>query len=106
VGPIWLGGKHGEPEQLANCYRSCLALAEQNNVRTIAFPPISIGLYHFPIKKASIIAVKEIKEFLDKNTSIEQVILVSRSERCYTRFLLIAERMFGEISDKPLEMID
>ncbi len=91
VGPIWLGGKHREPEQLAQCYRNCLKLAEENGVETIAFPPISIGLYRFPLKKASKIAVNEIKTFLETNTSIKKVFLVFTSERLVKRHQFVVE---------------
>src|SRR5881275_1623759 len=50
VGPIWNGGKSGEDELLANCYRNSLRLAVANQVRTIAFPAISTGVYRFPLK--------------------------------------------------------
>lgn len=53
VGPIWQGGMHHEDELLRNCYRNSLTLAEQNGVRTIAFPSISTGAYQFPIERAS-----------------------------------------------------
>lgn len=96
VGPIWLGGKHREPEQLAACYRNSLTLAEQNGVETIAFPPISIGMYRFPLKKASKIAVTEIQSFLETNTSIKQVYLIFTSERFINRHKFVVEKYTGE----------
>ena len=51
VGPVWRGGKAGEDELLRNCYRNSLNLAEENGVKTIAFPSISTGAYGFPIEK-------------------------------------------------------
>src|SRR5690606_5893070 len=53
VGPIWRGGQAGEAEQLAACYRSCLALATLHQIRTIAFPAISCGAYGYPLEQAS-----------------------------------------------------
>src|SRR5437764_6324985 len=76
VGPVWREGKHGEDELLAGCYRNSLALAEQNGVKTIAFPSISTGAYGFPMERAARIVVTEIKTFLERNTSIEKVVLV------------------------------
>ena len=76
VGPVWRDGKHGEDELLAGCYRNSLALAEQNDVRTIAFPSISTGAYGFPMERAARIAVTEIKNVLERNSSIEKVVLV------------------------------
>jgi O-acetyl-ADP-ribose deacetylase (regulator of RNase III) len=76
VGPVWRDGQHDEDELLASCYRSCLALAEENGIRTIAFPSISTGAYGFPIERAARIAVRETKKFLEGNASVERVLLV------------------------------
>ncbi|MCR3883966.1 O-acetyl-ADP-ribose deacetylase [Methanotrichaceae archaeon M04Ac] len=86
VGPIWRGGGRGEEELLAKAYRSSLLLAEENGIETIAFPAISAGAYGFPMERASRIAVAEIRDFLEKNGTIEKVLLVCFSERakgCY-----------------------
>ncbi len=80
VGPIWRGGASGEDELLAKAYRSSLLLAEENGIKTIAFPAISAGAYGFPMERASKIAVGEIGDFLEKNASIEKVTLVCFSE--------------------------
>src|SRR5512141_1066692 len=53
VGPIYRDGKHGEPELLASCYRTCLALAEERNVASISFPSISTGVYGYPLREAA-----------------------------------------------------
>ncbi len=58
VGPIWSGGEAGEPEQLASCYDSSLALARDNGVRTIAFPAISTGVYGYPKLEAAMVALR------------------------------------------------
>jgi O-acetyl-ADP-ribose deacetylase (regulator of RNase III) len=76
VGPVWRDGRHGEEDLLAGCYRNSLALAEQKGVRTIAFPSISTGAYGFPMEKAARIAVTEIRKFLERNGSMEKVVLV------------------------------
>ncbi|MBR5590415.1 MAG: O-acetyl-ADP-ribose deacetylase [Anaerotignum sp.] len=75
-GPIWRGGKWGEADLLANCYKNCLALAKENGVKTIAFPSISTGVYRFPVDQAAKIAVGEILNFLNQDDSIEQVTVV------------------------------
>src|SRR5436309_11538670 len=77
VGPVWRDGRHREEELLASCYRNSLALAEQNGARAIAFPSISTGAYGFPMERAARIAVTEIKRFLERNSSLEKVVLVS-----------------------------
>jgi O-acetyl-ADP-ribose deacetylase (regulator of RNase III) len=76
VGPVWRDGQHNEEELLASCYRNSLALAEQKGARTIAFPSISTGAYGFPMDKAARIAVAEIRNFLERNGSMEKVVLV------------------------------
>ena len=64
VGPVWRGGKHHEPEILANCYRNSLQLAVENEIKTIAFPAISCGAYGYPIPEAAQVAFKTARDFL------------------------------------------
>ena len=66
-GPIYGDGKHGEPELLESCYKNCLALAEENNCETVAFPAISCGVYGYPWEAATEIAVKTVRNFSAKN---------------------------------------
>lgn len=81
VGPVWTGGDNGEAQLLHQCYLSCLQLAQEKGIKTIAFPSISTGAYHFPVNRAAEIAVSSIQEFLAENDSIEQVIMVCHNER-------------------------
>jgi len=83
VGPIWHGGKRNEPERLAECYRNSLRLAVESGVKTIAFPSISTGVYRFPIKMASRIAIREVRQFLEGNATLERVIFVCFSAADY-----------------------
>lgn len=83
VGPVWYGGNKNEDELLANCYRNSLRLAAENKIKTIAFPAISTGVYNFPNERAAKIAVQEIKNFLDKDSSIEKIIFVCFDEGTY-----------------------
>ncbi|NOX47710.1 MAG: O-acetyl-ADP-ribose deacetylase [Chlorobi bacterium] len=76
VGPVWNGGKYNEAELLAGCYRNSLQLAIENNCKTIAFPNISTGVYHFPKEAAAEIAIRETHKFLENNKSIEKVLFV------------------------------
>jgi O-acetyl-ADP-ribose deacetylase len=90
VGPVWNGGGHGEDELLANCYRNSLRLAVGNGTRTIAFPAISTGVYRFPMDRAASIAVREVRQFLRANPSIEKVTFVcfgSGARAAYDRAL-------------------
>ena len=68
VGPVWNGGKANEEELLANAYRNSLIVAKANGCRTVAFPNISTGVYHFPKLLAAQIAVREVFAFLQKHT--------------------------------------
>jgi len=87
VGPVWQDGNHGEDELLASCYRRCLELAEQQGIRTLAFPAISTGVYRFPPDRAARIAVTEVKMFLESHTSVDQVIFVCFSRQSYDGYV-------------------
>ena len=76
VGPVWHGGRRGEEELLASCYRNSLRLAVEHGVRTIAFPAISTGVYRFPMDRAAKIAVREVRAFVRDHPSIQKVIFV------------------------------
>ncbi|MDO4990051.1 MAG: O-acetyl-ADP-ribose deacetylase [Eubacteriales bacterium] len=80
-GPVWHGGGSGEEALLASCYKSCLALAAENGCRTVDFPSISTGVYHFPLEKASRIAVSTIADFLKAHPELERVRMVCFDER-------------------------
>ena len=89
-GPVWHGGGHGEEELLRSCYRSCLELASANGCRTVDFPSISTGVYHFPLEKAAGIAVGTIAEYLAEHPEIERVRMVcfdARTKAFYDRAL-------------------
>ncbi len=74
VGPVWHGGRSGEPEKLASCYRRSLEVAVENGVKTIAFPNICTGVYGYPKIEAAEIAVKAVLSFLKSNNELELVI--------------------------------
>ena len=76
VGPIYNDGKHGEPEFLASCYRTCLDLAEERDVRTISFPAISTGVYGYPVAEAARIALAAISKHLNRDESTVREVLV------------------------------
>jgi O-acetyl-ADP-ribose deacetylase (regulator of RNase III) len=68
VGPVWQGGHAGEPELLASCYRTSLALAKNNLIKTIAYPAISCGVYGYPLAQAVAIAVRECRAMAHDDT--------------------------------------
>ncbi len=86
VGSIWQDGDKNERELLANCYKNCLRLAAENNIKTIAFPSISTGVYGFPIEEASEIALKEITRFLKNFSKIKKVIIVCFDNGTYKTY--------------------
>jgi O-acetyl-ADP-ribose deacetylase (regulator of RNase III) len=86
VGPIWRGGKRGEPETLANCYWSSLQIAVENGIKTIAFPAISCGAYGYPIPDAAQIAVKTTRDFLGTADDIDKVIFALWDEGAYDAY--------------------
>ncbi len=79
VGPVWHGGEKGEDDLLAACYRNSLRLARDNNIRTIAFPAISTGVYRFPLDRATRIAVQTVRAELAGQALPEQVTFVAFS---------------------------
>ena len=84
VGPVWRDGMHNETLHLENCYKNSLKLAVENNIKTIAFPNISTGIYRFPKLLAARIAIRVVKKFIEENKSIEKVIFAVFDEENYT----------------------
>ena len=76
VGPVWSGGTAGEAELLAGCYRACFALAREHQLRSLAFPAISCGVYGYPPRAAAEIAVREARRALAANDAITNVVFV------------------------------
>jgi len=91
VGPVWNGGERGEAEKLASCYRRCFELACEHEVKSIAFPAISTGIYHFPKGPAAEIAVRESRAHADE-AGVELVEFVCFDEAT----AVVYERVLGE----------
>jgi O-acetyl-ADP-ribose deacetylase len=92
VGPVWYGGYRDEPELLASCYQSCLSIAKEKKIRTIAFPGISTGVYGFPKDLAALIAVNETKRFQNKHSYPEKVIFVTFDDASYETYRKLLEQ--------------
>jgi len=84
VGPVWKGGRQGEPELLAGAYRRCLELAIEHGCESIAFPAISTGIYGYPIDLAAKSSLQAVREFL-----------VARGRPAVVRFVLFSEGAYG-----------
>ena len=93
VGPVWNGGKYGEREQLASCYRSSLALAKEHGCETVAFPLISSGIFGYPKDQALRVAVDTIGEFLLHNDMTVYIVIFSRTA------YQISSKLFADIAE-------
>ena len=94
VGPIWWGGLRGEAEALKNAYYNSLQVAVEHGIRSIAFPSISTGVYHYPLEKAACIAVQTVKEFCETHPGKIEVV----------RFVLFGWRTL-KVYEKAVEEI-
>lgn len=84
VGPVYNGGKNNEAALLANCYKNSLQLAADNELKTIAFPDISTGVYGYPKKEAAAIAVDAVKDFVNAQANVlNEVIFVCYDDENY-----------------------
>ena len=100
VGPVWNGGKKQEEELLAECYKNTLRVAAENGIRTIAFPSISTGIYHFPVEKAAKIAVSTVAAFLQENEgALDLVVWVLFDENTKAVYEAAVENVRGEDHD-------
>lgn len=95
VGPVWLGGFHVEAELLKQAYKNSLKLAVAKGIKSIAFPSISTGAYGYPIEEASHVALKTVKEFLEKEDKLEKVIFVLFSDRDFEIYLETAKSILS-----------
>ena len=96
VGPIWAGGTKNEEVLLASCYRNSLEAARDLGVKTIAFPSISTGAYGYPLDRATEIALKETKKFLDADKAISKVVFVCFGPKALNTYKEVAEKVFGK----------
>lgn len=92
VGPVWHGGHLDETRLLASCYRSCLEIASDRKLSSVAFPAISTGVYRFPKELAATIAVTETKKFLARNSFPEKVIFVVFDDEALGIYKKLLER--------------
>jgi O-acetyl-ADP-ribose deacetylase (regulator of RNase III) len=96
VGPVWAGGGYGEEKELAKAYRSSLRVAEENGLRSVAFPSISTGAYGYPKEEAATVAVKAVGDYLRGGSNIEEVVFVLYGPQDYSLYMELVPRIFGE----------
>jgi O-acetyl-ADP-ribose deacetylase (regulator of RNase III) len=94
VGPIYRGGNQGEAKLLEQAYRNSLKLAASKGLKSVAFPSISTGAYGYPIEEACHIALKTVKNFLEKEDYLNEVVFVLFSKRALEAYLDEAEELF------------
>lgn len=94
VGPVWRGGNRGEPELLAQAYQNSLRLAVAEGLKTVAFPSISTGAYGYPVEDACRVALEAVKEFLEKEDRLDEVVFVLFSESALEVYLDEAKAVF------------
>ncbi len=94
VGPVWRGGGQGEPELLRSAYLSCLRLADEHGLKSIAFPSLSTGAYGYPMQPASATALRTIVDYLRGDTGIERVV-----------FVLWGQAAFNVYADTLIELL-
>ena len=93
VGPIWRGGVIGERNQLTSCYHNCMALVQQYNIKSIAFPLISSGAYGFPKREALNIAITTLMQYEDTDVEINLILYNSDT-------YMLANRMLAQLNKK------
>jgi O-acetyl-ADP-ribose deacetylase len=84
VGPVWKGGNCGEAVLLASCYEKSLRLAVERNLKSIAFPAISTGAYGYPLKEATEIAIRSVREFANRSGGLDEVVLCCYSSEHFS----------------------
>ncbi len=94
VGPVY--GEGDENKKLANAILNSLQIAKKKKLKSIAFPAISTGIFHFPIKRCSEIMIKVAKDFLEENVYPKEIILCLYGERAYSIFRSTFEKMTGQ----------
>ena len=87
VGPVWHGGNKKEPQLLSNCYKNSLQVAVDNGIRSVAFPSVSTGVYHFPVDQAAEIALRTVSDFVighpDKIDEVVWVLFDPKTKAAY-----------------------
>jgi O-acetyl-ADP-ribose deacetylase (regulator of RNase III) len=103
VGPVYRDGNNQEAELLASCHRECVRIADENNIRSVAFPAISTGVYGYPLHEAAAIAVKSVLDALETTNQVERAHFVLFDAAALNAYVKAAQRT---IKDRPGIRID
>lgn len=95
VGPVWQGGGQGEPALLASCYATCLGLAEDLGLASLAFPAISTGIYRYPLDQATRIALAETRRHLAAGSGLSRIVFCCFDDRTRQVYETIAAEIFA-----------
>jgi O-acetyl-ADP-ribose deacetylase (regulator of RNase III) len=100
VGPIYHGGRHGEAETLASCYRESIRIADDHGIRSVAFPSISTGAYGYPVQEAAAVAIKAVVDALPATTQVQLVRFVLFDVSDCKTYVRAAEKISRELPAK------
>jgi O-acetyl-ADP-ribose deacetylase (regulator of RNase III) len=92
VGPVWKDGKHGEPSLLESAYRHCFELAHRHDLKSIAFPAVSAGVYGYPMREAALIALAAGLAAREAYPGLERIV--------YVQFNAPAQQVYREAAEK------
>jgi O-acetyl-ADP-ribose deacetylase (regulator of RNase III) len=93
VGPVWSGGRSGEAVALGECYSNSLGIAAENGLRSVAFPSISTGAYGYPVREASRVALKAVKDYVESEEAPAEVMFVLYSENDFKAYMGALEEL-------------
>jgi len=93
VGPVWSGGRSGEAEALGECYSNSLRIAAQEGLRSVAFPSISTGAYGYPVREASVVALKAVKSYVESEGAPAEVTFVLYGENDFKTYAEALEEL-------------
>jgi O-acetyl-ADP-ribose deacetylase len=93
AGPVWRGGDYGESERLAACYKNSLVMAKENNIKSIAFPAISTGVYGYPIEEATKIALTTTMDFIKNDNCFNRIVFVCFNQEILEIYLQLAKKI-------------
>jgi len=95
VGPVWRGGGRGEAELLRSCYRRCFRIAEEQRLRSIAFPAISTGVYGYPLEPATRVALTATRTHLSAASALEEVVFACFGAAASRTYREVVREVFG-----------